>query len=273
MGAKDRVTDDAPQRAALVTAGAGGLGKAVAVELARRGWAVFIQHSPAARAAAEAVEEICAAARDAGRRPRVVAGAADLTAPADREQLVERVLEEFGRIDMLVNAPPAHPHVAEDLLELTEETYYRVLDAGLTATLFLTQLVANEMVRLVEAGDLSDPRIVTINSISAYTTSADHGPQCISRAGLAMVTRLFADVLGERGINVYEVRVGLISAGPGDPAHARYNALIAEGLTPLRRWGRAGDVARAVAAVADDLLPFTTGDVVNVDGGFHLRRL
>jgi NAD(P)-dependent dehydrogenase (short-subunit alcohol dehydrogenase family) len=265
--------EDAPQRAALVTAGAAGLGKSVAAELARRGWAVFLQHSPSVRDAAGAAEQVAAAARDVGLTPRVASGAADLTAPADREQLVEQVLEQFGRIDMLVNAPPSHPHAAEDLLELTEETYYRVLDTALTATLFLTQLVANEMVRLVEAGELSDPRIVTINSISAYTTSADHGPQCIARAGLSMVTRLFADVLGDRGINAYEVRVGLISAGPRDASHGRYDALIAEGLTPLRRWGRASDVARAVAAVADDLLPFSTGEVLNVDGGFHLRRL
>ncbi len=88
-----------------------------------------------------------------------------------------------------------------------------------------------------------------------------------------MMTRLFADRLGEHGINVYEIRTGLVSAGAGDPAHSRYDSLISEGLTPLRRWGRSGDVARAVAAVAEGLLGFSTGEVINVDGGFHLRRL
>ncbi len=263
--------EDSPRRAALITAGAAGLGKSVAVELAGRGWDIFVQYGPSVRSADDCVAEISAAAEDAGGR--VECSAADLTSPQDREQLVERVLEEFGRIDMLVNSPPAQPRPTEDLLELTEETYYRVLDMQLTATLFLTKLVANEMVRLAEAGQISDPRIVTINSISAYTTSGDHGPQCIARAGVSMMSRLFADVLGEFGINVYELRVGLISAGPADPSHSRYDSLIAEGLTPLRRWGRASDVARAVAAVADDLLPFSTGEIINVDGGFHLRRL
>ncbi|MFP3937779.1 MAG: SDR family oxidoreductase [Phycisphaerae bacterium] len=271
MGENEQ-SDPADRRAAMITAAAAGLGKSVATELLRRGWDVFIQHSSSVQKADGAVEEILAAAGDR-RRGRVATCAADVAEAADREQLMERMLDEFGRIDMLVNAPPAHPHAAEDLLELSEETYCRVMDGSLTATLFLTQLVANEMVRLAESGEIADPRIVTINSISAYTTSADHGAQCIARAGVSMMTRLFADVLGEHGINVYEVRVGLISTGSGDAAHRRYDELIAEGLTPLRRWGRADDVARAVAAVAEDLMPFSTGEIINVDGGFHLRRL
>lgn len=270
---KRQQQDDVPRRAALVTAAAAGLGKSVAVDLLRRGWDVFVQHSPSVQSATDAVASIAAAAKDAENNGRVASCPADLTSPDDREQLIERMLDEFGRIDMLVNAPPAQPHAAEDLLELSEQTYHRVLDTALTATLFLTKLVANEMVRLAEAGRICDPRIVTINSISAYATSSDHGPQCIARSGVSMMTRLFADALGEHGINVYEVRMGLISAGAADVAHSRYDALIAEGLTPLRRWGRADDVARAVAAVADDLLPFSTGEVINVDGGFHLRRL
>ncbi|MGC9453499.1 MAG: SDR family oxidoreductase [Phycisphaerae bacterium] len=264
--------DDTPRRAAMVTAGAAGLGKSVAAELLRRNWDVFIQHSPSVQTAETSVRELLAVA-DVRHGQRVASCAADLSEPTGREQLIERMLQEFGRIDMLVNAPSPHPQAAEDLLELSEETYYRVLDGSLTATLFLTQLVANEMVRLTEAGEIADPRIVTINSISAYTTSADHGPQCIARAGVSMMSRLFADVLGEYGINVYEVRVGLISTASADASHRRYDELIAEGLTPLRRWGRADDVARAVAAVAEDLLPFSTGEVINVDGGFHLRRL
>ncbi|GAG52164.1 unnamed protein product, partial [marine sediment metagenome] len=95
----------------------------------------------------------------------------------------------------------------------------------------------------------------------------------LCRAGLAMMTQLFADRLGEHGIGVYEIRMGLISGGPADPAHARYDALIEQGLTPIRRWGHASDVARGVAAIAEDLLPFSTGEVINVDGGFHLRRM
>ncbi len=265
--------DEQALRVALVTNGSGGLGRPIAVELARRGWSIFIHHFGTAEQADEAADEMRSAAKQAKCDIQVATGRADLTASAAREQLIDEVMEEFGRIDMLVNAATARPAVAEDLLEITADAYQDVLNAGVTATLFLTQLVANEMVRLAEAGEIENPKIVTINSISAYTTSVDHAPHCISRAALSMMTQLFADRLGEHGINVYEVRVGLISTGPGDPAHGRYDELIDQGLTPVRRWGRASDVARAVAAIAEDLLSFSTGETINVDGGFHLRRL
>ena len=155
---------------------------------------------------------------------------------------------------------------------MTEEVYQRAM-ATTTATLFLTQLVANEMVRLTEVGLVEGAKIVTINSISAYTTSFDHAPQCMSRSALTMMTQLFADRLGEHGIHTHEIRVGLLTTGASDPAHAKYGELIDQGLTPIRRWGRPGDVARAVAAIAEDLLDFSTGDIINVDGGFHLRRM
>ncbi len=265
--------NEAPPQVALITGGTSGLGLATALELGRCGWSVFLQHSSDPGGAQEATQAILQAADEAQEQVTVTASQADLCVGADREQLVESVLDEFGRIDMLVNAAPGPPGELEDLLEITEQAYAEVMDARATASLFLTQLVAKEMVRLVEAGQIENPKIVTFNSISAEATSTDHGPHCISRAALAMISRLFADRLGEHGINVYEVRVGLISTGTSDPAHAKYDSLIAQGLTPIRRWGRAGDAARAVVAIAEDLLGFSTGEVINVDGGFHLRRL
>jgi len=174
---------------------------------------------------------------------------------------------------MLVNAPWDAGAGAIDLLELAQDDYAAQMDSTATACIFTTQLVANEMVRQVQAGMIENPRIVTINSVHAYASSTDYAPQCLARATLSMMTRLFADRLGDYGINVYELRVGLLSAGADDPAHARYDALIEEGITPIRRWGRAQDIARAVAAVAEDMLTFSTGEVINIDGGFHLRRL
>jgi NAD(P)-dependent dehydrogenase (short-subunit alcohol dehydrogenase family) len=174
---------------------------------------------------------------------------------------------------MLVNAVAAPAGQSEDLLELTEGHYAEAIQSLLTANLFLTQRVASEMVRMVEAGLVESPKIVTINSINAYTSSVDSAPQCIGQAALGMMTRLFADRLGEYGINVYEVRIGILATTSADQCHARYDSLIADGLTPIRRWGRPGDVARAISAIAQDLLGFSTGQIINVDGGFHLRRL
>ena len=262
--------DDDSCRVALITGGTSGLGKATAAELARRGWSLCLHHLAPPGAGEQSAEAI----RDAiAPEAELLCVEADLSTSAGREQLVEEAIEGFGRVDLLVNASAGAPRVADDLLDITEDAYREVMDAELTATFFLTQLVAGEMVRLVESGMIESARIVTLNSISAEATSVDHSPHCLSRAALAMMTRLFADRLGEDGIGVFEIRVGLISAGPADAAHERYDTLIERGLTPIRRWGRPGDVARAVAAVAEDLLCFSTGQVINVDGGFHLRRL
>ncbi len=268
--------DDQKFRVALITGGTSGLGKSAAIELARKGWSVFLQYSSEQESADEALADITAAGqKTAGSRSEIEAFSfqADLSVASQREQLVEAAVEQFGQIDLLVNCPSFHTVASADLLELSQDTYRQVMETIVEGTLFFTQLIANEMVRLVEAGQIENPKIVTINSISAYTTSVDHGPHCIARSALAMMTKLFADSLGEHGVNVYELRTGIISAGALDSAHAKYDDLISQGLTPLRRWGRPEDVSRAITAIAQDLLPFSTGEVINVDGGFHLRRL
>lgn len=264
--------DDQGKRVAMVTGGAGMIGRAVAVELASRGWSLFIHHTVCDGREDQTLAAIEEEANRNGQAVRVACGHGDLADADARDLLVEQALDGFGRVDMLVNAA-APAGEAVDLLEMSPEAYRQVTDTMLTGTLFLTQLVANEMVRLVEAGQLERPRIVTVNSIGAYTTSMDQAPHCLARAGLSMMTKLFADRLGEHGIGVYEIRVGIVTSGTGDPVHPRYDTLIADGLTPIRRWGRPGDVARAVAAIAEDYLAFSTGEVINVDGGFHLRRL
>jgi len=263
--------EQSPQ-VAMVTGGTAGLGKCVAAALVQRGWSLFLQHT-VVDSLGEVVADLQAQADEVAAGGEIAAGQADLTVGEDREQLVEQALEVFGRIDMLVNAAPGGMSLGDDLLEMTEEAFRDAMEGGLIAAAMLTQRVASEMVRLAEAGLIESPKIVTVNSIGAYVSSIDHGPQCMTRAALSMMTKLFADRLGVHGINVYEICVGLISAGAGDSAHARYEDLIEDGLTPIRRWGRPGDVARAVLAVADGLLDFSTGEVINVDGGFHLRRL
>jgi len=263
----------AAQRVALIAGGTGGLGLATAADLAACGWSLLLQHAPADPAAERARQAVLGAAKQAKQKVTVAVTPADLTDPADREQLIEQVIDQFDRVDMFVNASPGAAGQAVDLLEVAEADYTAVMQARATAAMFLTQVVAKEMVRLIEAGRIEGAKIVTFNSISAEATSTDHGPGCISRAALSMISRLFADRLGEYGIGVYEIRVGLMSAGPDDPVHERYDSLIRQGLTPIRRWGRPEDAARAVVAIAEGLLDFCTGQVINVDGGFHLRRL
>jgi len=160
-----------------------------------------------------------------------------------------------------------------DLLEATEASFERVLKVNLQGPYFLTQAAARWMVRQ-RGEDAGRPlRIVNIGSISAYTSSPSRGEYCVSKAGVAMMTALFADRLAEHRIGVFEIRPGIIATDMTEPAREKYDRLIAEGLTPLRRRGRPEDVARAVGAIAAGALDFSTGTVIDVDGGFRLRRL
>jgi NAD(P)-dependent dehydrogenase (short-subunit alcohol dehydrogenase family) len=146
---------------------------------------------------------------------------------------------------------------------------------NLKGPFFLTQRVAKVMIELLRAQVIERPKIINIGSMSAYTSSINRAEYCLSKAGLAMMTALYADRLAdaERGINVYEIRPGIIETDMTSVVQAKYDRLIADGLTPIRRWGQPDDVARAVVVIAQDQLPFSTGEVINVDGGFHLRRL
>ena len=158
-------------------------------------------------------------------------------------------------------------------MEATEESFERVLKINLQGPYFLTQAVARWMIEQRRAHPDRTLRIVNIGSVSAYTSSPARGEYCVSKAGVAMMTALFADRLAEHGIGVFEVRPGIIATDMTAVVKDKYDKLIAEGLTPLHRWGQPEDVARAVGAVAEGRLDFSTGQVINVDGGFHLRRL
>jgi len=257
-----------PEKVALITGGTEPAGESIARELVGRNWAVALQGADGEALSAAAGR----LAGEAAWTDQVAAFPGELTVGGDREQLVEMTLEEFGRIDLLVCCP-AGPSVRQGLLALIQDHYEHVQAAYVTAPLFLAQLVANEMVRLTEAGAIEGARIVFVNSIGSYTSLADRPAHCLAGAATAMLTKLFADALSEYGVNVYEICAGLISTRSDDEVHARYGRLIEQGLTPIRRWGRPQDVALAVAAVADGLLPYSTGEVINVDGGFHLRRM
>ncbi len=188
----------------------------------------------------------------------------------DRKKFIDTALTVTGRIDILVNVAGVAPKIRADLLEMTEESYDRVMDINTKAMLFLTQAVANEMIKN-EGTDKG--AIVNISSLSAYTSSVSRGEYCISKAGVSMITKLFADRLSEFGIPVNEVRPGIIATDMTSKVKEKYDTLIENGLLPIKRWGTPDDVAKAVYSLVNGSLPYITGQSLDVDGGFHMRRL
>jgi len=255
------------KRTALVTGAARGIGKGIALELARRGFDVAVNDIVSPSHGQAALADF------AGLPGRAVYIRADISQAGDRTALIEQVRTEFGRLDLHVNNAGIAPRKRLDLLEATEESFDEVLSINLRGPYFLTQLIARWMVEQKKTLRDYHPRIVNISSISAYTSSPARGEYCISKAGVSMMTKLYADRLAEFGIGVYEIRPGIIHTDMTAPVREKYDKMISEGLTAIRRWGEPQDIAMAVAAIAEGFLPFSTGEVLNVDGGFHLRRL
>ena len=191
----------------------------------------------------------------------------DLSDKDSRENYVKTAMDKYGRIDILVNVAGVAPKVRNDILEMTEESYDFVMNINTKGTLFLTQSVAKIM-KENRAGS-----IVNISSMSGYTSSVSRGEYCISKAGVTMITALFADRLAEYGITVNEIRPGIIATGMTDKVKAKYDALIDGGLLPIKRWGQPSDIAEAIWTLCNGSLPYVTGQSIDVDGGFHIRRL
>jgi 3-oxoacyl-[acyl-carrier protein] reductase len=259
--------DKARGRVALVTGAGRGIGRGIALALAGEGWRVVINF----REDCQAASETLALVERAGGRGITLQ--ADIADPAGRERLVAGVLEAYGRLDLLVNNAGMAPRQRRDLLETSEASYDEVMAVNLKGPFFLTQKVALVMIELLGKGTIAQPKIVNIGSISAFTSSVNRGEYCISKAGLAMVTALYAHRLAEHGIHVYEIRPGIIETDMTSVVKETYDRLIAEGLAPIQRWGQPEDVAQAVVAIAEGRLPYSTGEVIHVDGGFHLHRL
>jgi len=275
---------------ALITGASRGIGRGIALELAKSGHDLVINFAGNEAAANQTATDCAAAAQAAGHAIRAEICRADISRTDDRRKLVEFARRSFGRIDLLVNNAGVAPAVRADLLDATEESFDLLISINAKGPFFLTQLVAKEMIAEVGRGshraqtsDENDqgsagampyqPKIVTVTSVSAYTASVNRGDYCVSKAALAMLTPLFADRLAEHGIGVYEIRPGIIATDMTGPVKDRYDQLIANGLTPIKRWGTPEDVGKAVAAIAGGAFPFSTGEVINVDGGFHMRTL
>lgn len=255
---------------ALITGASRGIGRGIALEVAARGYHLVLGYR-SDDAAMRATRAECLAAQNDIQIEQVRGNIDDAMT---REQLIEKARACFGRLDLLVNNAGMAPRERVDLLSTTEASFDEVLATNLKAPFFLTQLAARYMVERCEAlGAGYHPKIITISSVSAYAASTNRAEYCISKAGLSMMTSLFASGLARHGIGVFEIRPGIIETDMTAGVKGKYDALIANDLTPIQRWGRPADVAKAVAAIAQDLFPFSTGEVFNVDGGFHLRRL
>lgn len=251
-------------KVAIVTGSERGIGRAIAKLLSENGFTVV--SASVANEGDELVTSLLEELRKSA--PDSMYVKTDISKPSDRDNLVKTVVEKFGKIDVLVNNAGVAPIERRDILQMSEESMDRLLSINLKGTFFLTQKVANAM---IDGGFGS--AIINITSMSVYTSSTSRGEYCISKAGLAMVTTLFADRLAGTPVRVYEVRPGIIETPMTAGVKGKYDALIEGGLLPISRMGQPEDVAKAVLMLASGYLGYSTGEIINVDGGFHIQRL
>ncbi len=252
---------------AIVTGASRGIGRAIAKRLATDGFHLVVNYFRQRDAAQELCEQIQAAGGQA------VAIPGDVGDSQDRARLLQKALDRFGRIDLLVNNAGITSPGRMDLLDVTEENFQLVMRTNLYGPFFLSQLVARWMVQAISENRIRRGVIVNVSSLSAYTVSTNRADYCMAKAALHMMTQLFAARLAPNGIRVFEVCPGIIASDMTAPVREKYDRLIAEGLTPIPRWGQPEDVAGVVAAVAREDFDFSTGTCIHVDGGFHIRRL
>jgi 3-oxoacyl-[acyl-carrier protein] reductase len=258
---------------ALVTGGSRGIGRGIAIELARCGFSVAINYS-GRRDAARECKALCDKAAPRGAKTSFEMFQADISKGPDRARLLAEVRKRFGWIDLLVNNAGVAPIVRADLLEASEKSFDRLMSINARGPFFLTQAVANFWIAGLQkrAKESARPKVINISSVSAFAPGVTRGEYCMSKAALSMMTQLFAIRLAEHGINVYEIRPGVVLTDMTGPVKEKYERMLSEGLAPIERWGTPEDVGRAVAAIAEDRFPYSTGEVLNVDGGLHIRR-
>ena len=261
-------------RLALITGAGQGIGRGIALSLAENGFdiaGVDILYEPENQT--KGLFEVKASVERMGRRFLSLKG--DIADLDSHDDLLNRVLEEFGRLDVLVNNAGVAPLERVDILNTTPESYDRVMSINARGAFFLTQKAAKEMLRLQNRCDdvSAPPCIVFITSISAEVSSPNRAEYCVSKAALSMTARVFADRLAEFAIPVYEIRPGIIRTDMTAAVKGKYDALIEEGLVPQKRWGLPEDIGRAVAALAAGAFAFSTGSVFEISGGMNIRRL
>lgn len=251
---------------AIVTGAARGIGRGISLALAENGFTV-------AAAATRPIDDegVSAYIRElTAINEDCIYIQCDISDSESRHALIDAVYEKFNRLDTLVNNAGVAPNIRADLLEMSEESFDRLININLRGTFFLTQYAARRMSSAPTGSPMS---IITTTSISAETVSVNRGEYCVSKAGLSMTTKLFAARLAEFGINVYELRPGIIETDMIAKVKDKYDALIENGLLPIKRMGRPEDVGEAAVALAKGYLRYSTGETINIDGGFHISRL
>lgn len=251
----------------IVTGSSRGVGAATVKLLAKNGYNVVVNYSQSEKEA----REVQAACKSLGAETLLCK--ADVSEDGDCRRMVDEAIAKWGRIDVLVNNAGVAPKVRMDILETTAESFDRLLSINMRGAFFLTQKVAKEMIAGLKNDPKSRPSILFISSISASVSSTSRAEYCVSKAALSMAAKIYADRLAEFGINVYEIRPGIIKTNMTAAVREKYDRLIAEGLVPQKRWGFPEDVGKAVAALAQGYFPYSTGLILEVSGGMNIRRL
>jgi len=251
-------------KTAIVTGGARGIGLGIAKALKDEGYQLaLIGRSPYEKVK-ETVEEL----------GNAIYLSMDISDVDSHKAVLDQVLKAYGQVDLLVNNAGIAPRIRADLMEMSPESFDEVMNVNLRGPFFFTQRVANQMLKQKTVlGEAYTPRIITVTSMSAYTASVNRGEYCISKAGLSMASTLFAARLADEGIAVFEVRPGIIATDMTKTVTSKYDKLIGEGVTPIRRWGQPEDIGNMVAALASGKFDFAAGQIIDADGGFHIRRL
>jgi len=257
---------------AFVTGSGRGIGRGISLELVRTGFDVAgndIIHEP--ENSRTGLFEVKKKAEEMGGAFLPVPG--DVADLKEHDKMIEAVLKKFGRVDVLVNNAGISPEKRLDILDTTPESYDRLQSVNARGPFFLTQKVARIMLNRLKTEPAPKPCLIFITSISAVVSSTSRPEYCISKAALSQTATLFADRLAESGINVYEVRPGIIASGMTAPVQEKYDKLIAEGLVPQKRWGFPEDVGKAVSALARGDFNYSTGLILELSGGMNIRRL
>lgn len=259
-------------KVALVTGSTHGIGKAIILELAKIDFSVVINGASTHKLSNDYIKSLESVYGDKIEE-RLLFVQADISKKEDRMRILEEIQYKFKRLDVLVNNAGVAPELRQDILISSETSYDRVMTINLKGPFFLTKDIANWMIKLKSEVNDYQPYIINISSINSYTSATSRGEYCISKAGISMLTKLFADRLSEYNIPVFEISPGIIDTPMTQIVHEKYEKMINEGLTPIKRWGKPIDVAKPVVAIVKGLIPFATGCVIDIDGGFHLHRL